>query len=56
MKNKIIPVFFASVLLLGGALSLTHKNNINKVHAYDDMSLSASGDAFKLMDKEYDDD
>ena len=55
MKNKLVSIFFGAALLVGGALFVSHnKNNIKDVKAYDDMSLSASGDAFLLMDKSFD--
>ena len=54
MKNKLVSIFFASALLVGGAFSLLkNKNNIKDVKAYEDMSLQGSGDNFALMDKTY---
>ena len=53
MKNKIIPVFLGAILLVGGVFSISNKQETTNVKAYDDLSISSSGDAFTLMEKEF---
>ena len=54
MKNKLISAFFTASILMSGFLTIINSNkDVTRVQAYEDLTVSNSGDGFVLMDKEY---
>ena len=57
MKNKRIILISGLISLFAiSSLAFAGKRNIEKASAYEDISLSSNQDAFKLLDKQYDED
>ena len=54
MKNKFLPLVFSAALLMGGAISIFNNKEVVNTHAYEDLSIQSSGDAFVLLDKSFD--
>ena len=53
MKNKFLPILFSSFLILGAAISFSENKEAFVLQAYDDLSVSNTGDGFVLLDKEF---